>query len=103
MIGFVLQASNGASSNSVELPSNSRYHVDASRDRPDAGHISAKRTSVSPNPAAEVQSRSSRGEPVSLAAFIGGRATGPRLNKRAVQQDVHDPTQFEQRTTISTP
>ena len=36
--------------------------------------------------------------PVSLAAFIGGRATGPRLNKPAPQQDSHDPTQFEQRT-----
>ncbi|EKM54575.1 uncharacterized protein PHACADRAFT_258517 [Phanerochaete carnosa HHB-10118-sp] len=37
-------------------------------------------------------------EPMSLAAFMGGRATGPRLNKHAPQQDAHDPTQFEQRT-----
>jgi hypothetical protein len=36
--------------------------------------------------------------PISLAAFIGGRATGPRLNKHAPQQDSHNPTQFEQRT-----
>ena len=35
---------------------------------------------------------------MSLAAFIGGRATGPRLNRHAPQQDAHDPTQFEQRT-----
>ncbi|KAI0253990.1 hypothetical protein BJV78DRAFT_100670 [Lactifluus subvellereus] len=35
--------------------------------------------------------------PVSLAAFIGGRATGPRLNKHAPQQDAADPTLFEQR------
>ncbi|KAI0695962.1 hypothetical protein C8T65DRAFT_664443 [Cerioporus squamosus] len=41
--------------------------------------------------------------PISLAAFIGGRATGPRLTKHAPQQDAHDPTQFEQRTNISAP
>ena len=34
---------------------------------------------------------------MSLATFIGGRATGPRLNKHAPQQDVTDPTLFEQR------
>ncbi|RDB25209.1 Gelsolin [Hypsizygus marmoreus] len=33
---------------------------------------------------------------ISLAAFMGGRATGPRLNKHAPQQDAHDPTQFVQ-------
>ncbi len=35
--------------------------------------------------------------PVSLAAFMGGRATGPRLNRHAPQQDAHDPTQFNQK------
>jgi hypothetical protein len=35
--------------------------------------------------------------PMSLADFIGGRATGPRLNKHAPQQDATDPTLFEQR------
>jgi hypothetical protein len=34
---------------------------------------------------------------MSLATFIGGRATGPRLNRHAPQQDAHDPTQFHQR------
>ncbi|THV02373.1 hypothetical protein K435DRAFT_351754 [Dendrothele bispora CBS 962.96] len=38
---------------------------------------------------------------MSLAAFMGGRATGPRLNKHAPQQDAHDPTKFEQRTAAS--
>ena len=38
---------------------------------------------------------------MSLATLIGGRATGPRLNKHAPQQDVTDPTLFEQRS-IST-
>lgn len=38
---------------------------------------------------------------MSFASFIGGRATGPRLNKHAPQQDVTDPTLFEQRTTGS--
>jgi hypothetical protein len=38
---------------------------------------------------------------MSLATFIGGRATGPRLNKHAPQQDATDPTLFEQRTTGS--
>lgn len=41
--------------------------------------------------------------PMSLAAFIGGRATGPRLTKHTPQQDAHDPTQFEQRTHITAP
>jgi hypothetical protein len=40
---------------------------------------------------------------MSLAEFMGGRATGPRLNKHAPQQDAHDPTQFLQRTHISAP
>jgi hypothetical protein len=35
---------------------------------------------------------------MSLAAFIGGRATGPRLNKPAPQMDATDPTLFEQRS-----
>ena len=42
-------------------------------------------------------------EPMSLAAFMGGRATGPRLNKHAPQQDAHDPTQFDQWTHKSAP
>ncbi|OJT09270.1 hypothetical protein TRAPUB_14267 [Trametes pubescens] len=42
-------------------------------------------------------------EPMSLAAFIGGRATGPKLTRHAPQQDAHDPTQFEQRTHVSAP
>ncbi|KXN85318.1 Gelsolin [Leucoagaricus sp. SymC.cos] len=41
---------------------------------------------------------SQRPEPISLAAFIGGRATGPRLNRHAPQQDASDPTLFEQRS-----
>lgn len=44
-----------------------------------------------------------KSEPISLAAFMGGRATGPRLNKHAPQQDASDPTQFEQRTHIAAP
>ncbi|KAG6845915.1 hypothetical protein H0H87_000721 [Tephrocybe sp. NHM501043] len=35
---------------------------------------------------------------MSLAAFMGGKATGPRLKKHAPQQDTHDPTQFQQRS-----
>lgn len=38
------------------------------------------------------------GEPVSLASFMGGRATGPKLTRHAPQQDAHDPTQFDQRS-----
>ena len=38
-------------------------------------------------------------DPTSLAAFIGGRASGPRLNRHAPQQDAHDPTQFVQPDT----
>ena len=42
-------------------------------------------------------------ESISLAAFMGGRATGPRLNRHAPQQDAHDPTQFDQRTRSDAP
>ena len=42
-------------------------------------------------------------EPISLAAFMGSRETGPRMNKHAPQQDAHDPTQFEQRRSITSP
>lgn len=38
----------------------------------------------------------SRPDSVSLASFIGGRATGPRLNRHAPQPDAHDPTQYIQ-------
>lgn len=41
-------------------------------------------------------------EAVSLATFIGGTATGPKLNRHASQQDAHDPTQFIQ-PDLSTP
>ncbi|KAF8897058.1 hypothetical protein CPB84DRAFT_1710041 [Gymnopilus junonius] len=43
-----------------------------------------------------IPATSQKSQPVPLAAFIGGRATGPRLNKHAPQQDAHDPTQFVQ-------
>jgi hypothetical protein len=48
------------------------------------------------NPDAIAAHASQKSEASSLAAFIGGRATGPRLNRHAPQQDVHDPTQFVQ-------
>ena len=48
------------------------------------------------NPDTTAAQASQKSEASSLAAFIGGRATGPRLNRHAPQQDVHDPTQFVQ-------
>ena len=42
-----------------------------------------------------------RQEPTSLAALMGSRETGPRMNKHAPQHDAHDPTQFEQRNITS--
>ncbi|KAH8108083.1 hypothetical protein BXZ70DRAFT_35210 [Cristinia sonorae] len=39
----------------------------------------------------------------SLAAFMGGKASAPRLTRHAPQQDAHDPTQFEQRTHVAAP
>ena len=48
------------------------------------------------NPDTGAAQASQKSEASSLAAFIGGRATGPRLNRHAPQQDVHDPTQFVQ-------
>ncbi|KAL5484982.1 hypothetical protein ACEPAI_7624 [Sanghuangporus weigelae] len=52
-----------------------------------------RKPSTTPN-----SNSNSNPEPISLAAFIGGRATGPRLNRPAPQPDAHDPTQFEQRS-----
>ncbi|KAI1796359.1 hypothetical protein LXA43DRAFT_1157380 [Ganoderma leucocontextum] len=75
----------------------------------DAGPRTPSRSPAppSPAPASPLAPFSSRrpSSPMSLAAFIGGRATGPRLTKHAPQQDAHDPTQFEQRTlgSISAP
>lgn len=46
---------------------------------------------------AKIQSSTNAKPPISLAAFMGGNATGPRLNRHAPQQDAHDPTQFHQR------
>jgi hypothetical protein len=48
------------------------------------------------NPDTAAAQASQKSEASSLAAFMGGRATGPRLNRHAPQQDVHDPTQFVQ-------
>jgi len=48
------------------------------------------------NPDKAAAQASRKSEASSLAAFIGGRATGPRLNRHAPQQDIHDPTQFVQ-------
>ncbi|KAF7376251.1 Gelsolin repeat [Mycena sanguinolenta] len=59
--------------------------------------------SASPPIAKAQPTTSNRPEPMSLAAFIGGKATGPRLNKHAPQQDASDPTQFVQRTRIDAP
>ncbi|KAJ7091265.1 hypothetical protein C8R44DRAFT_891662 [Mycena epipterygia] len=50
-----------------------------------------------------ITSSTSKSEPMSLAAFMGGKATGPRLNRHAPQQDGHDPTQFVQRTHTDAP
>ena len=44
-----------------------------------------------------------RQDPISLAALMGSRETGPRMNKHAPQQNAHDPTQFEQRRSINSP
>lgn len=48
------------------------------------------------NPDKAIVPASQKSEASSLAAFIGGRATGPRLNRHAPQQDAHDPSQFVQ-------
>ncbi|KAG5635505.1 hypothetical protein H0H81_011024 [Sphagnurus paluster] len=55
------------------------------------------------NPSAHSQPHSESKQAIPLAAFMGGRATGPRLNKHAPQHDAHDPTQFEQRSFAHSP
>ena len=54
-----------------------------------------------PNPSSSANRP--RQDPMSLAALMGSRETGPRMNKHAPQQDAHDPTQFEQRRSITSP
>ena len=54
-----------------------------------------------PNPSSSANKP--RQEPTSLAALMGSRETGPRMNKHPPQQDAHDPTQFEQRRSITSP
>lgn len=56
-------------------------------------HIAASRPPVT----------SKKPESMSLAAFMGGHATGPRLNRPAPQPDSHDPSQFQQRDRITAP
>ncbi|KAF8586696.1 hypothetical protein K439DRAFT_1659511 [Ramaria rubella] len=53
-------------------------------------------SSSSPSAAASVSRSPLRQEGISLAAFMGGRATGPRLNKATPQQDSSDATLFDQ-------
>jgi hypothetical protein len=48
------------------------------------------------NPDKRSTSSTSRPDSASLASLIGGRATGPRLNRHAPQADAHDPTQYIQ-------
>lgn len=64
----------------------------------------SKTPSDSPPPVLPKPSSSTnkpRQEPISLAAFMGSRETGPRMNKHVPQQDAHDLTQFEQRNITS--
>ena len=55
---------------------------------------------LSNNPSSSTKPRQ---ESASLAAFMGSRETGPRMNKHAPQQDAHVPTQFDQRRGITSP
>ena len=73
---------------------------------PIAFDLPSKTSSENPSPTPPKPSSSAnkpRQDPMSLAAFMGSRETGPRMNKHAPQQDVHDPTQFEQRWSITSP
>jgi len=54
-----------------------------------------------PNPSSSANKP--RQGPTSLAALMGSREAGPKMNKHAPQQDAHDPTQFEQRRSITSP
>ncbi|TFK73967.1 hypothetical protein BDN72DRAFT_875452 [Pluteus cervinus] len=58
------------------------------------------RRSPLPTPSSEAVGKK---EPISLAAFMGGRATGPRLNRHVPQQDASDPSQFDQYVRSNVP
>ncbi|CCM06207.1 uncharacterized protein FIBRA_08451 [Fibroporia radiculosa] len=91
----------GQALKSDEVNESNRMGLDRQQNQVDAlrkltGEIRSTTTATPPRAGAPAT-------PVSLAAFIGGRATGPRLTKHAPQQDAHDPTQFEQRTHVTAP
>ncbi|KAJ7497417.1 hypothetical protein FB451DRAFT_1120918 [Mycena latifolia] len=99
----------GSRTNSLDLCDEDTTSADdlkplADRQKSQAEALNKLMGSASSPPASkQPMVASSKPEPMSLAAFIGGRATGPRLNRHAPQQDAHDPTQFVQRTRIDAP
>ncbi|KAI0769641.1 hypothetical protein BD413DRAFT_477512 [Trametes elegans] len=107
-----LSQSMGASPPRVETRSHTSDDVPSSTDRQknqdDAlrklmGDSPSAKPTVQPTHAVAPSQPKKTSEPISLAAFMGGRATGPRLTRHAPQQDAHDPTQFEQRTHVTAP
>jgi hypothetical protein len=80
-----------------DVPENARSNTDRHRERAET----LQKPVGSPSLRSPTAAPSSLPAPTSFAAFIGGRATGPRLNKHAPQQDATDPTLFEQRTINS--
>lgn len=63
--------------------------------------IGQRISSAAPSPRS--QTTPVKPEPMSLAAFMGSKATGPRMNRPAPQQDAHDSTLFDQRDKIFAP
>jgi hypothetical protein len=58
---------------------------------------------VSPSQPTPKATHTLKSDPMSLAAFMGSRAAGPRLNKHAPQQDAHDTTRFNWPEKTSAP
>lgn len=66
----------------------------------------SKTPSDDPSPAPpklSISTGKSRQESISSATFMGSRETGPMMNKHIPQQHVHDPTQMEERRTVTSP
>ncbi|KAF8515440.1 hypothetical protein JB92DRAFT_2914786 [Gautieria morchelliformis] len=83
-----------------EPPEEMQSHTDQKQHQSDAPSKLSESTLPAKGSLNTLISSTSKQEGTSLAAFMGGRATGPRLNKPAPQVDSHDPTLFDQTRRI---
>jgi hypothetical protein len=84
-----------ASASSQSLPASEDTASESPADRRQAQEDALQKLTGS-TPDSLGKTSLSQTQTVSLASFIGGTATGPRLNKPVAQPNAHDPMQFQQ-------